>query len=311
MLSKNNQPWYWEDQERAALRDWLLNRIERRDLWYAVDATGTEQPHPWTPSELADELAKDSEFLDVADLYAPGQHLSTLVPELVKLEQVPFLAPLRYKPSGLAKRAVWEEVWTEQRREDAEPDELKKREIRKAIPVPPRYGAGDFQESWYSTHRGGLDVPKERFISYTRTLGDIEVLGWAGWDHREQAQALAALVVDRIQNAGWAAAEVTPYLAGLLELEPWVKQWHDEPLAPYPGTPAKYFSMVLDQFQEQLGLTDDDLKSWIPAPKARARAAKKATAKRSAAKKSAAATAAADSAAGPSVEGEAVEGGLS
>ncbi|WP_034267095.1 BREX-2 system adenine-specific DNA-methyltransferase PglX [Actinospica robiniae] len=282
LLATSSQPWYWEDQKHAALRDWLLDRIEQRHLWYAVDATGTEQPRTWTPSELADELANDKSFVDVAELYAPGEHLSALVPELIKQEQVPFLAALRYKPSGLAKRAVWESVWEQQRLEDAEPDELKKRKIRDAIPVPPKYVTTDFLQPWYAAYRGGLDVPKERFISYTRTLGDIEVLGWAGWDHREQAQALAMLVVDRMQNAGWSAVELTPYLAGLLELEPWVKQWHNEPLDPYPGTPATYFSSVLDQFQEQLGLTDEDLKSWVPAAKSRARAAKKTVAKKTA-----------------------------
>ncbi len=284
LLSKNNQPWYWEDQESAALRDWLLDRIEQHDLWYAPDASGTEQPRTWTPTELADQLAKDQDFVDVAELYSPSTHLSTLVPALIKQEQVPFLAALRYKPTGLAKRAVWESVWERQRAEDTEPGELEKREIRKKIPVPPKYVTGDFLESWYATHRGGLDVPKERFISYSRSLGDIEVLGWAGWDHREQAQALAMLVVDRMQNVGWSPADLTPYLAGLLELEPWVKQWHDTPLDPYPDTPARFFATMLDQFEEQLGLTDEDLTSWKPAPKSRARAAKKTTAKKTAAK---------------------------
>lgn len=36
---------------------------------------------------------------------------------------MPFLSSLRYKPSGLKKRAGWEEVWDPQRVEDAAPDE--------------------------------------------------------------------------------------------------------------------------------------------------------------------------------------------
>ena len=39
-----------------------------------------------------------------------------------------------------------------------------------------------------------LDVPKERFISYPaagRDSDSTELLGWAGWDHAEQALALA------------------------------------------------------------------------------------------------------------------------
>jgi hypothetical protein len=42
---------------------------------------------------------------------------------------------------------------------------------------------------------------------------------------------------------------------------------------------------MLDQFEEQLGLTDDDLTFWRPAPKSRARVAKKTAAKKTAAKK--------------------------
>ncbi|MFC8617830.1 DUF7008 domain-containing protein [Micromonospora purpureochromogenes] len=45
--------------------------------------------------------------------------------------------------------------------------------------------------------------------------GDPSLLvGWAGWDHREQAQALATLIVAREQEDGWAAARLLPLVAG-------------------------------------------------------------------------------------------------
>ncbi|MGV2336142.1 MAG UNVERIFIED_CONTAM: hypothetical protein LVR18_19220 [Planctomycetaceae bacterium] len=37
--------------------------------------------------------------------------VTVLVSELVASESVPFLPILRYKPTGLRKREVWEQVW--------------------------------------------------------------------------------------------------------------------------------------------------------------------------------------------------------
>ncbi|WP_232304055.1 hypothetical protein [Pseudofrankia sp. DC12] len=40
------------------------------------------------------------------------------------------------------------------------------------------------------------------------------------FDHREQAQALATLIVDRHENDGWDGARLTPLVAGLREVMP-------------------------------------------------------------------------------------------
>jgi hypothetical protein len=115
-------------------------------------------------------------------------------------------------------------MWDLQRQEDALPDEAAKREFRKQIPVPPKYTSADFLKSSYWKHRGKLDVPKERFVSYPGASRDGDpslLVGWAGWDHREQAQALATLVVAREQEDGWDAAKLLPLVAGLREILPW------------------------------------------------------------------------------------------
>ncbi|MEV4183605.1 hypothetical protein AB0J28_19455 [Streptosporangium canum] len=44
----------------------------------------------------------------------------------------------------------------------------------------------------------------------------------------EQAQALATLTVDREQSHGWDARRLAPLLAGLREVLPWVRRWHDD-----------------------------------------------------------------------------------
>src|SRR5262249_2472085 len=141
-------------------------------------------------------------------------------------EHVPFLSVLRYKSSGMAKRAGWEHVWDMQRAEDAATGEAKKKKIREATPVPEKYVSADFRKKSYWDQRGKLDVPKERFISYPpgrRDADPSELLGWAGWDHREQAHVLATLVTTREQSDGWRADRLAPLLAGLREVMPWVR----------------------------------------------------------------------------------------
>ena len=266
----------WDAMQAKALRDWLLDRCEARELWYHhVD--GLEQPRPLTTAQLADELRRDADMLTVANLYAPGQDLGKVIADLVADEHVPHLAALRYKDSGLSKRAYWEQVWDLQRQEDALPDEAAKREFRKQIPVPPKYTSADFLKTSYWKHRGKLDVPKERFISYPGASRDGDpslLVGWAGWDHREQAQALATLIVAREQEDGWAADRLLPLVAGLREILPWVRQWHGEFDPEWGASPADIYAGFLAETTNRLHLTDDALTSWRPLKAVRGRRAK-------------------------------------
>ncbi|MFE2297482.1 BREX-2 system adenine-specific DNA-methyltransferase PglX [Streptomyces sp. NPDC059445] len=260
----------WDALQEKALRSWLLDRMENRGHWF--DENG--QPAILTLARLTDALSRDEDFVSVANLYAPRKELAKVVAELITDEHVPFLSSLRYKPSGLKKRADWEEVWDLQRKEDAAPDEPAKRKIRDSIPVPPKYTSADFLRASYWKARGKLDVPKERFISYGQTnAATPELYGWAGWDHREQAQALATYFT----NTALTAEEITPFLAGLLELQPWLYQWHSEFDMLYSGSPADFFAGYRQQLQGEHGLTDDDLRNWQPpaATRGRRAAAKK------------------------------------
>ncbi|MEU5828647.1 BREX-2 system adenine-specific DNA-methyltransferase PglX [Micromonospora tulbaghiae] len=266
----------WDVMQRKALRDWLLDRCEARELWYHhVD--GLEQPRPLTTAQLADELRRDADVLTVAGLYAPGQDLGKVIADLVADEHVPHLAALRYKDSGLAKRADWEQVWDLQRAEDALPDEAAKREFSKQIPVPPKYTSADFLKGSYWKHRGKLDVPKERFVSYPGASRDGDpslLVGWAGWDHREQAQALATLIVAREQEDGWAADRLLPLVAGLREILPWVRQWHGEFDPEWGSSPADIYAGFLAETTNRLHLTDEALSSWRPPKATRGRKAR-------------------------------------
>src|SRR5690606_17722140 len=143
--------------------------------------------------------------------------------------------------------------------------------LESPIPVPPKYKPTDFAKPSYWSHRGKLDVPKERFISYPgagRDTDATELLGWAGWDHAEQALALASLISMRIED-GWDTERLVPLLAGLHELAPWVRQWHNEIDPEYGESVADTIDAELTSRLGEHHLTVTDLTSWRPAEPAR------------------------------------------
>ncbi len=258
----------WEGKERAALRAWLLDKCEERALWYVPDEQGRMHPRPMTVNRLADRLRGDSDVVSVARMLAgPTTDLAEVLTEITADEHVPCLAQLRYKESGLRKWRRWEQVWDLQRQEDSESDELD-------IPVPPKYGSGDFLRTSYWMNRGKLDVHKERFVSYPRASPDGDnslLLGWAGWDHREQAHSLMTLIDDRASKDGWDGLRLEPVIAALAEVMPWVRQWHSEVDPEFGTSPAQAYDTYLDDQKLTYGFSDDDLRGWKPPPSGRGR----------------------------------------
>lgn len=246
----------WADQVAVALRSWMLDRLEFPAFWAF--------PVLQTCANLADQVRVDPEFMEVARL-AHGQDvdITDLISTLVAAEAVPFLASHRYSADGLRVRAQWESTWELQRAED-------RGEIVGAIPVPPKYGRTDYAKPSYWTLRGKLDVPKERFVSYPgleRGNDTSLVIGWAGWNHVERAQALAGWYVDG-KEAGTEAERLVPMLAGLWELVPWLLQWHNDR---DPATGERLGSFYQDFVTNEaaaLGVSTDDLAVWKPEPTA-------------------------------------------
>jgi hypothetical protein len=193
--------------------------------------------------------------------------LTQVLEQIIADQHVPHLAALRYKDTGLRKRKQWEQVWEQQREEDRTGERLD-------IPVPPKYTSADFRKTSYWSQRGKLDVPKERFISYPDANPDSDptlLLGWAGWDHADQAQALVNLINDRTADAGWETERLTPLLAGLAEVMPWVHQWHNVHDEDWGGNPAEEYQAYLDEQRTKHQLTEADLTNWGPAPTKRGR----------------------------------------
>jgi hypothetical protein len=279
----NTEPW--EEQQTHALRLWLLKRLEVAHYW--------PRPELITCARLADKLRADAEFIIVADLYRgrPDYDLTELVVELVESEAVPFLPVLRYKSSGLRKRVLWEETWAKQRQEDAvdsrtrlpegdtnrlsllDAKALKQQQIGD-IPVPPKYEAKDFQETTYWRLRGKLDVPKERFISYPFCGRDIDrtlVIGWAGWNQLQQAEALANYYQKMRMAEGWPDERLLPILAGVFDLLPWLLQWHNELDPDFGMGLGDFYRSFAEAEARRMEKTPDEIRAWVPPEAARPR----------------------------------------
>lgn len=144
------------------------------------------------------------------------------------------------------------------------------------IPVPPKYTSADFQGSDYWRLRGKLDVPKERWISFPNCETESDpslVVGWAGWNHLQQATALIAYY-DARKREGWDAKRLTPLLAGLDQLLPWIHQWHPEIDPEFGETAGQSFETMLKADAHELGLTLEDIRAWTPPAKKKKTASK-------------------------------------
>ena len=149
------------------------------------------------------------------------------------------------------------------------------------IPVPPKYQNKDFLKPDFWRLRGGLDVPKERWISYPgceRGADGSLPIAWAGWNHLQQATALAGYYLDMKDNEGWEPARLQPLLAGLDELVPWLQQWHNELDPTYGERMGDYYAAFVRDEARALGFTLEDLRGWRPAVVAAKRGRRKAAA---------------------------------
>jgi hypothetical protein len=266
----------WDTQVDRALRAWLLDRLESPAFW--------PEPRLTTTRALAEQARTDADLVQVAELYAGADvDLVELVATLVDEQAVPYLAAYRYSDSGLRVRAEWERTWELQRAEDAidartslpgdDPRHVtaeqaaaeKRREVG-PIAVPPKYGRTDYARPTYWPLRGKLDVPKERFVSYPgarRGNDPTGVVGWAGWDHLQRAQALAGWYTDAV-SAGTDPDQLVPLLAGLGELVPWLRQWHNDVDPAYGQRLGDFYAAFVTQEAAGRGLTTDDLAAWRP-----------------------------------------------
>jgi hypothetical protein len=307
----------WEDKVTAALHAWLLDRLESYfDLDGRMNDAGKPTAHVevslLSTAKLADLAGRDPAFQTVAELYRgrPDFDVVKLVTELVEAESVPLLPVLRYKPSGLDKRRAWERTWELQRQEDAidrratktglgvndagwspttddgksslnqaQADLLKKEKIGPISP-PPKYKSADFQKGDYWRLRGSLDVPKERWVSFPHCEGadGLPLMAWAGYDHLQLAKVVAAHYVHvQEQEGGRDDPRLVPLLACLIELLPWLKQWHNEIDPEFNMGMGDYFEGFVQDEARQMNRTLDEVRAWQPPARAGRGRRRKAT----------------------------------
>ncbi|WP_417289400.1 BREX-2 system adenine-specific DNA-methyltransferase PglX [Corynebacterium variabile] len=257
----------WTDKVHGALADWLLTRLETPDLWRRSD--GMAQPR--TIRELAAQIETDPDLADVLSVLPlwstrRGANVEKMLDDLLKGEAVPYVASLRYKNRGFAKRAEWEATWDAQRREDT--GEI----TTDQVPVPPNYSSADMVPAVWK-HRGKLDVPKERFISYPGASpeGDSTLLlGWAGWSDLDKGLAIFSTFADRADQD--ADTETVAWILG--EILPWVKQWHNDLDPQFNLKMGDYLEAQLVEAARSLSIPVGDIPAQAPTPATRGRAKK-------------------------------------
>lgn len=257
----------WEDKVHTALADWLLTRLETPELWRRTD--GMAQPR--TIRELAALIETDPDYADVLSVLPlwsirRGATVEKMLDDLLKGEAVPYVASLRYKGRGFAKRAEWEATWNAQRAEDA--GEI----TAEQVPVPPNYSSTDMVPAVWK-HRGKLDVPKERFISYPGASPDGDstlLLGWAGWNDLDKALAIFSTYADRADEDA-DTETLAGILAGLAEILPWVKQWHNDLDPRFNLHFGDYLDAQLTDAARSLGISVEEIPDHAPTPATRGR----------------------------------------
>ncbi|WP_041598693.1 BREX-2 system adenine-specific DNA-methyltransferase PglX [Hahella chejuensis] len=278
----------WDDRLKLAAKDWLLDCIQKLMEFHKLS----------TCAQLADKVREHKKARQVAAIYTRGEDFDfqTLVSDLVASDNVPQTAADRIKPAAMEKYRAWQETWEKQRLEDAidaefgvdrplsEVDsadesnrakyeeakrkaEAKKAEIIGDIPLPPQYKQSDFRKASYWPLRGKLDVPKERFFSLPGCEKDGDntlVIGWAGLNHLQRAQAIAAWYEDRKENDGWEAERLMPMLVAIDELIPWLKQWHNDIDPEYGERMGDFYESYLLEELRRWELTREELLDWRP-----------------------------------------------
>ena len=115
-------------------------------------------------------------------------------------------------------------------------------------------------------------MPKERWVSFPHCEGPdgTLVIAWAGYDHLQLARAISAYFVDIQERLGGRDdPRLVHLLAAIIELLPWLKQWHHDLDPDYNQRMDEVFEGFVTEEAKNLGLTIEEIKAWEPPKKTR------------------------------------------
>jgi hypothetical protein len=109
-------------------------------------------------------------------------------------------------------------------------------------------------------------VPKERWVSFPHCEGEdgCVVIAWAGYDHLQLARAIGTYYAEVKEKGGGQDPRLVPLLASILELAPWLKQWHNEMDPEYQMKMGDYFAGFVEGEAKELRLTVQQIREWKP-----------------------------------------------
>lgn len=91
------------------------------------------------------------------------------------------------------------------------------------------------------------------------------MIAWAGYNHLQHAQAISAYYVDVQERLGGRDdPRLIPLLAGVIELLPWLKQWHHDLDPEYNQRMDEVYEGFVTEEAKGLGMTEDEVKAWQP-----------------------------------------------
>jgi hypothetical protein len=79
------------------------------------------------------------------------------------------------------------------------------------------------------------------------------------------ARAIGAYYAQMQEEVGGSAdPRLVPLLAGILELVPWLKQWHNEVDPEFNMRMGDYFESFVEQEARAIAMTTDEVRRWQP-----------------------------------------------
>ena len=215
--------------------DAILDEIEMR-----VEAVLAKDLTPRSIKSIEASLSGAPRCGQLAS-YLGVDSLETLLEGVVARSAVPYLPASVLKDAGLHRRALWERTWDLQRREDAgekldAPSPFRRSTTRRTTATP---STGASAASSTSPRSASSPTPAPSATT-TRARSSAGPAGTTSSARRRSPRSTRSA-----RKRPGRKDRLAPLLAGLLELVPWLKQWHNEPNAAFGGQRlGDYFDAV-------------------------------------------------------------------